>query len=690
MKMKVKYYIGMIFFVYAFCSVCSSFPAHAQEGEDPSQEWWLKPNRMLQTNLREIDATMDIDQYIRELKEWGVNVVKFNVGGIVANYPTDVKYHWRNTYMKGDLTDTVLKRLHAEGIRMVGRFDVSKLNEKFATEHPEWLYVSEAGKNVNYNGQVHTCLSGGYHQEYMYEFLGEALDRYPLDGIFFNMSGYPRTDYSRNYHGICQCENCRRLFKQYSGMDLPPTQDDNSPVYKKYVEFISEMITQRNDRVKKFFKDKRPDIMLYVEDVIRSESGSPIGSGTYYDTDDVKSAMLTMGRKQYNNTANHFFEMPYRHAGASPSLQARRVWQQAVNGAWLGFYIMGPLHRLEDRAALNVVKNIYRFHEANEQWFMDTEPAGDVGVVRRGGDEYQGILQILCEGQVSFDLTQLEKEQISQFRSIIVPAAGGLNPEEVAVLDDYVKQGGKLLLTQKVPKGLKCLGEIKLIESRPQEMGAYVRIRPEDKTALVKSALDDLDLVFLGGEFQVYETGDDANNMLRLIPGDMFGPPEKCYYRHVSDHPALISRKYDKGVAACFTFGIGAHYEQWGHQGHAALLLGAIDNILGLERRALTKAPPLVEINQRTSRQGKFEWISLYNHTGQRGNAMHMPVPISGIRIDFKPQKSVRAVRLLSTNQELPFTKGADGRVVIDLPPLNHYEIVVFEYQDDQGLYQTK
>ena len=188
MKRKIKYYISMIFFVYAFCLLCSSFPAHAQEGEDPSPEWWLKPNRMLQTNLREIDATMDINQYIWELKEWGVNVVKFNVGGIVANYPTDVKYHWRNTYMKGDLTDTVLKRLHAEGIRMVGRFDVSKINEKFATEHPEWLYVSEAGENVNYNGQVHTCLSGGYHQEYMYEFLGEALDRYPLDGIFFNMA----------------------------------------------------------------------------------------------------------------------------------------------------------------------------------------------------------------------------------------------------------------------------------------------------------------------------------------------------------------------------------------------------------------------------------------------------------------------------------------------------------------------
>lgn len=662
------------------CLLGLSF-ANIGRGDDQGAPWWLKPQRMLQTNLREIDATMDVDQYIQDLKAWKVNVVKFNVGGIVANYPTDVKYHWRNTFMEGDFTGTVLKRLHAEGIRMVARFDVSKINEKFAAEHPDWLYVSEAGKNVNYNGQVHTCLSGGYQQEYMYEFLNEALDRYPVDGIFFNMSGYQRNDYSRNYHGICQCDNCRRLFRQFSGLDLPPTQDD-SDRYQKYVEFTAEMIAKQNAKVKKFFKDKRPDVMLYVMDVIRSESGAPLGRGAYYDTDKVKSAMLTMGEKQYNNTANHFFEMPYRHAGSAPSLQARRVWAQAVNGAWLGFYIMGPLQRLEDRAALNVLKNIYRFHEANEPWFLDTEPAGDVGVVRRGGDEYQGILEMLCEGQVSFDLTEVNPDQLDRFRLVVVPAAGDLDREETAILDDYVKRGGKLLLTGKVPQDLKSLGKVKLLESRPPEMGAYVRIRPEDKSALAKPAFQDLDLVFLAGEFQVYETGDDVEKMLRLIPGDMFGPPEKSYYRQVSDHPALISRKHGKGMAAGFTFGIGEHYVKWAHQGHAALLLGAIDNLLGLERRAIVTAPPLVEINQRVSKKGEFEWISLYNHTGQRGNAMHMPVPISGIRVDFKPRKSVHAIHLLGANTLLPFTQGVGGRIAIDLPPLNHYEIVAFEYAD--------
>ena len=60
-----------------------------------------------------------------------------------------------------------------------------------------------------------------------------------------------------------------------------------------------------------------------------------------------------------------------------------------------------------------------------------------------------------------------------------------------------------------------------------------------------------------------------------------------------------------------------------------------------------------------------------------------MPIPISGIRIDFMPRKPVRAVRLLRGHQDLEFTKGKDGRIGIVLPPLDHYEMVVFEYQDD-------
>ena len=666
---------------WVFLSVAAQ-PVVAVETDAP---WWLSPHRLLQTNLREIDATMDLDRYMTEVQEFGADVVLFNVGGIVANYPTELEFHYRNPNMQGDLVGTVLRRLHEHDLRMIGRFDFSKINEQFAARHPEWLYVSETGENVNYNGQVHTCVSGGYQQEYMLKILGEALDRYPLDGVFFNMIGYQRRDYSGNEHGICQCNACKRLFKDYSGLDLPATQS-NSDTYRKYAEFTNMMRDRQFTRVNEFLKGKRPDLCIctYTStgvDVIRKESNRALGQGTYHDTDKAKWTMLTCGQRQLANAAVHFIRIPHRHAAVAPSLTGRRLWQQMVNGAWLDFYCIGPLQRQEDRMGLDVAAGIYQFHRANERWLTATAPAGQVGLVRRGDDEYEGLLSVLSENQIAFELTRIEPQQLKRFSIVVVPDAGGLNSEDVAALDHYVRTGGRVLLTGQVPEGFRSLGKVDLVETHNWDQGAYVRIRPEDRAVLDPPILEKLDLVFLRGDFHVCQAAK-ATKLLRLIPPDMFGPPEKCYYRHVSDHPALLYHRHGGrgGAAACFCFHIGKHYQMQAHQGHAALVVGAIDALLDGKRRVKLNGPALVEINHRADTAGAFEWVSLWNHTGQRGNALHDPVPIREMELTFTPEQPVKSVRLLKTGVVYPSTQRTDKPLTIPLG-IEDYEIVVFEYE---------
>jgi hypothetical protein len=626
---------------------------------------------------------MDLDQYVKEVKDFGADVVLFNVGGIVANYPTDLEFHYRNPHMEGDLVGTVLERLHDEGLRMIGRFDFSKINEAIAAEHPEWLYVSEAGKNVNYNGQVHTCVSGEYQQEHMLAILAETLKRYPLDGVFFNMIGYQRSDYSGNHHGICQCENCRRLFKEHSGLELPPTQT-NDEAYRKYVEFTTTMCDRQFTRVNEFLKGKRPDLCIctYTStgvDVIRKESNDALGQGTYFDTDKTKWTMLTCGERQLANAAVHFIRIPHRHAAVAPRLTARRVWQNMVNGAWLDFYCIGPLQRQEDRSGLDVAARIYQFHAGNEPWLVDTEPAGEIGLLRRGGTEYEGLLKILSESHAAYELTSIDTGQLARFSAVIVPDAGGLSEKNAALLDRYVQLGGKVLLTGRVPGRFHALGDLSLTDTHNWDQGAYVRIGAEDKERLAVPILDKLDLVFLRGEFNAYDAAD-AEGLLPLIPPDMFGPPEKCYYRSVSDYPALLYRKHGKGAVACFTFAVGSHYEMQAHQGHAALVMGAIDSLLGVPRRVRLEGPALVEINHRRDVDGRFEWVSLYNHSGQRGIALHEPIPIPHMELRFIPKRPVKAVRLLKTGVVYPRLVRTDQPFSVPVG-VNDFEVVVFEYE---------
>ncbi len=318
---------GLLMLLAAMISCLAGLKNDSQAAEADAV-WWLTPRRMIQTNLREIDARMDLDAYVDSLADCRANVVLFNVGGIVANYPTDLPFHYRNPNMQGDLTAEVVRRLHAHGIRVIGRFDFSKVNESIAAKHPDWLSRDRQGNAYPpYNGQQPTCLNGGYQQEGMFAILTEALDRYPLDGVFFNMIGYPRRDYSGRDLGICQCAGCKTRFRQMSGLDLPKTENRDDPAYRQYQTFCSRTIRDQFERVRALVKSKNLNIAIctYTSDgvdVIRSESNTPQGRGTYEDSEKARRILLGNPGEQLANAAVHFIHYPHRHASVSPRRRA--------------------------------------------------------------------------------------------------------------------------------------------------------------------------------------------------------------------------------------------------------------------------------------------------------------------------------------------------------------------------------
>ena len=188
--MKLKNLLANILLagILVSCTQQTSTDSSAPDPTDDGRLWYEKPFRLVQTNLREIDAiTLDPEEYVSMIKDFKATAALFNVGGIVANYPSELEFEYVNPNLREDMVGRVLEGLHAEGIAMMGRFDFSKMNEAFAFKNPDWLYKNLKGEFVNYNGQVHTCVNGHYQQEYSLKILSEALTRYELDGVFFNM-----------------------------------------------------------------------------------------------------------------------------------------------------------------------------------------------------------------------------------------------------------------------------------------------------------------------------------------------------------------------------------------------------------------------------------------------------------------------------------------------------------------------
>jgi hypothetical protein len=210
----------------------------------------------------------------------------------------------------------------------------------------------------------------------------------------------------------------------------------------------------------------------------------------------------------------------------------------------------------------------------------------------------------------------------------------------------------------------------------------YVRIGPEDKAELDMDGLKDFDLVQLRGDFHEYEPASGTGRMLRLIHDVMYGPPEKCYYRSVSEIPALLVRKHGDGMAASFPFRIGAMYREWGNLGHPMLAVGALDNLLETGRRLEIESSPLVEATHRRDPKGQFEWIALYNHSGRLENSFHPPIPIENIKISLKNSRPIRRIVLLTDYKELNRTNKSSGETQIILPKLKVFEIVLVEYEN--------
>jgi len=703
-----RYFVGITIALQIICYNSTAQLSSVNPGRYDTTWWNRTPIRLIQTNLREIDAMMDTDAFVKSIEDASANVVLVNVGGIVANYPTKLPFHYKNPYMKGDLTGDLLKKLHAKGIKVLGRFDVSKLNETLAAQKPEWLYVGTNGKNVNYNGQVHTCVNGGYQQQYSFDILQEVIANYDLDGIFFNMPGYTVSDYSGNYYGICQCGNCKKRFHDSTGLVLPVKEDNNDPVFRKYNAFRKSTSEELFLRIGKAIKKQNPKLIIntYTDvgvDLTRSESSSWLTDDyewNYFSTDHVKPVLGSYKDRMPSNLLQYFMAIGYRHIATSPNISRIWVLENMLNGAPLDVYVIGTLLNQQDRRFLPIMRDIYRFHKANEKLFTNLQPVSRVALIKGEKEEYRGMIKLLSEEHIPFDIIEPSAigstrmpRKIESYDALILGGVNEMDDNLVKIIDDYVKNGGKILATgftstkDKIgnPRNavsLQSLGVQPAFSIFRQSKSTYLTITDTDKSALGKKEFEDIDLMMMYADFLECSVKDNARGYLKLLPATKFGPPEKSYFAdaEITNFPGIFSNEFGKGKAVYIPWAIGAQYHFKGHYAHKTLFVAALKNLLQLNQSLVTNASPLIEMTWMANRNGAFEWIGMLNHSGQIGASLLEPVDIHNTNIRFKPQKPVKEIKLMRSGTSINF-KEENGWVECVVPSVKDFEMLVCFYK---------
>jgi hypothetical protein len=652
----------------ALAVVCAAADLAAQNS--PARWWMDEPVRFLQTNLRESDSTVDPKALVEEVATFPANTLLLNMGGIVAQYPTRVAFHYPSRMLPPgrDLFGEVLHLAHARRMRVVGRFDLSKTQKAVYDAHPEWFFKTVGGGPYIYNGLYSTCINGGYYRQHALEILSEALDRYPVDGLFFNMFGNPSTDYSGRAMGPCQCDACRTRFQAKYGRPLPASGGD-----RDYAAFTSESAREVAASFAELIHRKRPGagFLTYIQaytDGIMSESntavGRPLPLWPYSASDNVDRARNSEPDKMAFNLSMAFVDYPWRFVSVPPREIELRLYQSLAHGGPPAVAMVGTMDQ-EDRQSLIAARPVFRWHAAHEDLYVGQQSAARLLLLGGGSQaSYRGFFRLLTEQHIPFAVSDNLRWIDDPSRSFDVVVAPSGAP---AALDRYIREGGRVL---SAGAALPEIPIAQVVGRRSAIQGAW---RVHDHTLL--PSLADTNLLFLDGEF--IELAPITKPALTLIPPAMFGPPELVWADKVETTiPGLAVSNYGRGKVAWVPWDVGGLYYRHGSSGHAGLMTDLLDHLLPNGRQVKSDAHPLVEITLMRQPARNRVVLHLVNASGHADTAYFAPVEMHDITVQIAAE--FRTARAISSNRALAITReGRYSRIVV--PVLKGYEVVVLE-----------
>ena len=676
------------------------FGTAAAEPSRGATPWWKQPFRMLQTNLREIDADMDVEQVLDDIEQYGANAWLVNGGGILSFYPSDLDFQTRNPHLaaraSGDLLGDALPAARRRGLHLLVRMDFSKVSSRIAGEHPDWVFMSADGHRQEYNGLVSVCPSAPYYQERAFEVLTELSTKYPVDGFFFNWMSFNEVDYSGRFWGPCHCGRCVDGFAAFSGGRALPASIDDAD-YEQWREFVVETLDTLTARFRDHISRLLPEAALVLgecADIMFHEANSKVGRD-FWAHSTVQAVSVSKSRRPEVPVLVNcavFVDMPYRYAPIQDEHYKLYFVQAIARGAIPSTYTMGtPKSAPYDD--LPAGSEITRFHRDHESSYAGLVQSAATLLVRPAGarraswwqdssdDEFRGTYEALQRAHIPFDIALLDdlglalsSERPRPYSVVVLSDVGAIDAETCALVDDWVAGGGRLVAIGS--SGIAGT-EVQLSTSP-----ALSRTAVHDDPEVLKNSYVAVETPGIGDGFDRVSPVYGAYHFLKLrtdaaIAGTMlaqvpFGPPEKCYGTLPTQYPGVAVRTVGAGRHAVVPFNLGATYRQLGTPRTAKLLVDLVRELLADDDEVLTTLPEQVELT--IGRTPTSTLIHVTNLSGIQRNSVGAPIPVSGARIRLRGAAGSRA-RALVAGVDCVTTATLE-ELIVELPLIGLFEVV--------------
>jgi hypothetical protein len=679
-------------------------------------EWWREPQRIVQTNLRLTDADMDPRQVARDARAFGATAIFFNVGGIFAWYPTELPLQAVNPYLKDDLLGRMIEACRAENLHFIGRFDLSKGTQKAYDAHPDWFCKNRQGEPFLYNGTYQASITGGWYNEQGPAMLAEVIRRYDIEAMFFNMFGYKQFSYSHEDFGTSHDDSAVKAFAEFSGgKAIPDGQDAGSAVHREYLKFQDQTAGALGRRIYDHIKSLNPRIgvanLAGYRDWIRMESNRSVVRRQpewQYQTGDRARFAQSIGRgeKPYTIGITHFYDFPWRFTAESEGFQANRMAQALANGAEPHYYFLG-LFKQDDEKPIQAMRDMFAYHARHEALYTGLKSAAKIGLYHSAATErygqrfialdvhdqpavaFHGAYRALLESGLAFDTvtdrlatTEHFAATLARYDVIVLPDVTCMSDREAAALDQYVAEGGAIVATgqtgsrdaygdSRTENALRSLPITGVREVRPSMRAAYFRIG-DGELDFPKTRLIMLDQFYVSAEPK-----PGAETLLRMQPPQRFGPPEFSFPEvPLSDDPGVIIAPHRKGRAAYLPWLPDRLFYLHSLVEHKQLLA----QIVGRFTRPLARLEKAsrIELTVRRHQKSGEIVVHLVNYSGQANDNFEDPVVQHGLRLGAFGVAGDHA-RALVSGEHIPLGPAdADGYRWVTVPPLGHFEAIVF------------
>jgi hypothetical protein len=650
--------------------------------------WWSRSFRMFQTNLREIDALLDVDRTLDVIEDYGADTWLINAGGIMAFHPSDLPFQTRNPLLAerpgGDLLGDAITAAHARGIRLMARMDFSKVPRALADEHPEWAFVDPAGRRQEYHGLVSVTPTGDYYQDRSLDILDEVIDRYPVDGFFFNWFGFNEVDYDGDYRGVCHAATSLAAFRAATGSDEVPDGPAH-PLYSVWRRWADATVARLTGRIRDHIAARRPDAGLILgtrADIRFHEANNAVGRPFWRSATSAAVSGFRAARPEVPVLVNSvaFLDMPYRMAAEQPQLFGHYLLQTIARGGNPSTYIMGTPGDIA-YGGLEPGRAVTRFHRDHRALYDGLEGVADVLLVQptrrtatqerhaESMEEFRGWYLALQEAHVPFDVLALDDiptaddSTLTRTRVMVLPDVG---EPAVAVRDAlraWTAAGGRLVATG------DSFSDPAALDTLP---GAAVRRELTGRRALRSTYVrDGRSMLPIYGRRLERDWTDRDELRLAAYGQAPFGPPEKAHGNAPTDQPGYALRHTSAGTSARVSWTIGRAYAALGLTSLRDLAVRIVDEVRGAPPLLETDLPAAVEIT--ALRSGDDLVLHLLNLTGATPTTIAAAVPVVGARLRLRAGDA--ATSLL---QAAPCAlHRVDDVVEVELPELGDFDVIV-------------